>query len=60
MPKHRFITMRLEEVYDICADPTMKAPLDSFDSAEAEKLLRQAQAFLQDYTSRLIHDRLHN
>ena len=50
----------IEEVYDICADPTMKTPLDSFDSAEAEKLLRQAQAFLQDYTSRLIHDRLYN
>lgn len=50
----------IEEVYDICADPTMKTPLESFDSAEAEKLLRQAQAFLQDYTSRLIHDRLHN
>ncbi len=50
----------IEEVYDISVDPAMKAPLATFDSAEAEALLLQAQAFLQDYTSRLIHDRLYN
>lgn len=48
----------VEEVYDIVADPAMKVPLASFDTDEADTLLRQAQAFLQDYTGRLIHDRL--
>lgn len=48
----------VEEVYDIVADPAMKAPLTIYDRAETDTLLRRAQAFLQDYTGRLIHDRL--
>ena len=50
--------MTVEEVYDIIEDPAMKLPLSDYDSAEAHSLLRQAQAFLQDYTGRLLHDRL--
>ena len=50
--------MTVEEVYDIIEDPAMKLPLSDYDSAEAQSLLRQAQAFLQDYTGRLLHDRL--
>lgn len=50
--------MTVEEVYDITEDPAMKLPLSDYDSVEAHSLLRQAQAFLQDYTERLLHDRL--
>ena len=48
----------VEEVYDINADPEMARPLDVRAQPEAAHMLRWAQAFMQDYTSRMIHDRL--
>lgn len=47
----------IEEIYDRRADPEMTRPLQADDDEPAE-MLRRAQAFMQDYTSRLRHDRL--
>lgn len=47
----------VEEIYDRRADLEMTSPLQAHD-AEPDEMLRWAQAFMQDYTSRLCHDRL--
>lgn len=49
-----------DRVYDITADPLLKTPLADYDRAETDSMLRWAQAFMQDYTLRLNHDRLHH
>ncbi len=48
----------VDEVYDAAADPEMQSPLSAYDRAAVDSLLRRGQAFMQDYTHRLIHDRL--
>lgn len=48
----------IEEVFDISADPAMAAPITACDEAETAAMLRWTQAFLQDYTHRLLDNRL--
>ena len=48
----------VEEIYDTVSDPTMSKPIDTYDPEVVGHMLRWAQAFLQDYTSRLRGDRL--
>lgn len=49
----------IDKVYDITADPLLKSPLAPPYPPETEKMLRWAEAFLQDYTHRLNSDSLH-
>jgi len=49
---------QIASVYDIAADPYMTAPVEEYDVAEVGRMKRWAQAFLQDYTSRMIGDRM--
>lgn len=55
----------VDEIYDRRSDPEMARPLAPADIAPADstaaspaEMLRWARAFMQDYTKRLIHDRL--
>lgn len=48
----------VEEVYDAVADPGMESTLAEYDHEAADSLLRHGQAFMQDYTHRMIRDRL--
>lgn len=48
----------IEEVFDIVSDPAMTKAADTYDSTETAAMLRWTQAFLQDYTHRLIDNRL--
>lgn len=45
-------------VYDIAADPCMTAPTDGYDRAEVDAMVRWGRAFLQDYTCRMVDDRM--
>lgn len=48
----------IDKVYDIVADPSASKPATDYDRTETDAMLRWAQAFLQDYTSRLTEGRL--
>lgn len=48
----------VDEVYDTHADIFMSVPLEGDVPSETLDMLRFAQAFVQDYTARLNHDRL--
>lgn len=50
---------RVDRVYDIVADPLLTKPLTDYDRAATDDMLRWAQAFMQDYTERLVTDTLH-
>ena len=47
-----------DEVYDIVADQSLSAPLDSYDGVEVDSMMRWARAFMQDYTCRMIDNRM--
>ncbi|MDE6323961.1 MAG: LTA synthase family protein, partial [Paramuribaculum sp.] len=47
-----------DKVFDITADPLLLNPLSSFDRTEVSEMIHWAQAFLQDYSSRMNSDRL--
>lgn len=49
---------KIEAVYDLLSDPTMKCPVESPDSSIVLDMQRRLQAFLQDYTHRLEGDSL--
>lgn len=48
----------IDEVYDITNDQTLESPLASYDRAVADGMIDWARAFLQDYTARLIDNRM--
>lgn len=50
--------MTVDGVFDLTADPELKSPLERPWPAETESMHRWTQAFLQDYTHRLVNDRL--
>ena len=45
-------------VFDIAADPYMTAPADAYDRTEVDAMIRWGRAFLQDYTCRMVDDRM--
>lgn len=47
-----------EEVYDIVADQSLSNPLDNYDREEIDAMMRWAKAFMQDYTTRMIDNRM--
>lgn len=48
----------VQSVFDIAADPLMTSSTNEFDHEEIHKMVHWAQAFLQDYTQRIINDQL--
>lgn len=49
----------IDKVFDIKADPLARNSTATYDSEETGRMLRWAQAFLQDYTHRMNADSLH-
>lgn len=47
-----------DEVYDIVVDQSLSTPLDSYDGEEVDGMVRWARAFMQDYTCRMIDNRM--
>lgn len=47
-----------DEVYDIVADQSLSSPLNVYDSVEVDGMMRWARAFMQDYTTRMIDNRM--
>ncbi len=47
-----------DEVYDIVADQSLSTPLDGYDGEEVDSMMRWARAFMQDYTCRMIDNRM--
>lgn len=45
-------------VFDVRTDETLKHPLTRYDAKEVEEMHRWARAFMQDYTGRLIDNRM--
>lgn len=48
----------LLSVFDIAADPYMTAPTDSYDRNAVASMIRWGRAFLQDYTFRMVQNRM--
>lgn len=49
---------KLEGVFDTTSDYDLANPLSDYDKSEVDKMKVWALAFMQDYTNRLIHNRL--
>lgn len=48
----------LLKVYDITLDQALSKPLTDYDNEETDRMLEWTRAFLQDYTSRIIDNRM--
>lgn len=48
----------VEEVYDTTADPMLKNPVPGYSPETVARMQRWAQAFMQDYTTRLNRNRM--
>lgn len=48
----------VNEVYDITADQSLSNPLTDYDTREVTVMMRWAKAFMQDYTTRMISNRM--
>lgn len=46
-------TDRIQEVYDIKADPELTSPLSDFDPGEVSAMISYAKALLQDFAARI-------
>lgn len=49
----------VSQVFDINEQPYPKTPLENYDKAEADRMLTWFRALMQDYSERLIDNRLH-
>ncbi len=49
---------KIEQVYDIKKDPELQNPLTNYNESRVRAMHRWAQAFMQDYTTRLNRNRL--
>lgn len=49
---------KVTEVYDIQSDQETRNPLKEYDRAETVRMARWGRAFLQDYTTRVIENRM--